>query len=205
MKIQYRLVCFIVTFNTNNFNMKKQKARDRILETTKRLFYRQGYNSTGINQIIEEADVAKSTLFQHFPTKTVLCRSYLEELTQDYVSRHTELVSGDLSVATKITRIYKQLRKDVVQNGFRGCHFHNLLSEIPNDDKELLPIIQKNKESTRNIFRQILEDATDKPFADFAFILYEGAIIQSQIQQNVWPIDNALEMMIKLLKQYGLE
>ncbi|MBL1409930.1 TetR/AcrR family transcriptional regulator [Sphingobacterium faecale] len=185
--------------------MKKQKARDRILDTTKRLFYKQGYNSTGINQIIEEADVAKSTLFQHFSTKKELCSTYLEELTEEYVSNHLELIADDSSVRMKITKIYERLRNDVIKNEFRGCHFHNLLSEISSDDKDLLPIIKKNKESARNIFHQLLDEATDSSFADFAFVLYEGAIIQTQVQQDVWPIDNALEMMIKLLKQYGQE
>jgi len=179
-----------------------KKAKERIMDTTKRLFYEQGYNATGVNQIIEEADVAKSTLFQHFPTKTVLCRSYLEELTGDFISGLSKLVSGKQSVQTKITKIYGQLRKDAIQNEFRGCHFHNLMSEVSNKDQELLPVVQKHKESVRAIFHQILAGTTDASFADFAFVLYEGAIIQSQVQQDVWPIDNALKMMKKLLKQY---
>ncbi|UII26928.1 TetR/AcrR family transcriptional regulator [Fulvivirga maritima] len=37
--------------------------RERILEVTSELFHQQGYNSTGINQIIKEAKVAKASLY----------------------------------------------------------------------------------------------------------------------------------------------
>jgi len=39
--------------------------KDRILETASRLFYTQGFNATGINQILDEANVAKASLYQH--------------------------------------------------------------------------------------------------------------------------------------------
>jgi AcrR family transcriptional regulator len=38
-------------------------VREQIIETATRLFYDQGYNLTGINQIIEEAGVACLQLF----------------------------------------------------------------------------------------------------------------------------------------------
>jgi AcrR family transcriptional regulator len=50
-----------------------------IVRTASRLFYRQGYSNTGINQIIEEAGVAKSTLYQQFRSKEDILLVYLEE------------------------------------------------------------------------------------------------------------------------------
>jgi AcrR family transcriptional regulator len=43
--------------------------RERILERASILFHHQGYNSTGINQIISEANVAKASFYQHFQNK----------------------------------------------------------------------------------------------------------------------------------------
>src|SRR5262245_10312606 len=45
------------------------EARNRILETADRLFYRQGIRAVGIDRVIAEADVAKATLYAHFPSK----------------------------------------------------------------------------------------------------------------------------------------
>ncbi|WP_050019911.1 TetR/AcrR family transcriptional regulator [Chryseobacterium sp. P1-3] len=57
--------------------MKKEKAKERILRVASELFYKQGYNSTGINQIIAEADIAIGSLYNHFPSKNELLQAYL--------------------------------------------------------------------------------------------------------------------------------
>lgn len=44
-------------------------VRENILSTAADLFYKQGYNSTGINQIIDEADIARGSLYNHFKSK----------------------------------------------------------------------------------------------------------------------------------------
>ena len=49
--------------------MKHAEVRNRIIETASDLFYRNGYNSTGINQIIAEAGIAKATLYNHFKSE----------------------------------------------------------------------------------------------------------------------------------------
>ena len=46
------------------------EARLRILETADRLFYREGVRAVGIDRVIAEADVAKATLYAHFPRRT---------------------------------------------------------------------------------------------------------------------------------------
>ncbi|WP_028295630.1 TetR/AcrR family transcriptional regulator [Olivibacter sitiensis] len=177
------------------------KARERILCATKTLFYKQGYNATGINQVIEEADIAKSTLFQHFATKEDLCKHYLQQTSDDTISYLEQLLSGKGSEKTKINKLYENLRNDVINKEFRGCHFHNIISEISDKNEVLFPIVQTHKEKLRMIFHKIFEADTDKSFADFAFILFEGTLIQCQIQQQQWPIDSAKQTMNKLLEE----
>ncbi len=54
-----------------------KSPRERIIETTFQLFARQGYNSTGINQIISEAEVARASFYQYFKSKEDLCVEFL--------------------------------------------------------------------------------------------------------------------------------
>ena len=58
--------------------MRESTVKDRILDTASRLFYDQGYHVTGINQIIEEAEIARASLYNHFPSKTDLLLAYLD-------------------------------------------------------------------------------------------------------------------------------
>ena len=53
-------------------------ARERILQTAERLFYRDGYRAVGVDTIVAESGVAKMTLYRHFPSKDDLIVVYLE-------------------------------------------------------------------------------------------------------------------------------
>src|ERR1700752_483377 len=55
-------------------------ARQRILETATDLFYREGINATGVEQLASEASVSKRTLYQHFPSKTAVVEEYLRTI-----------------------------------------------------------------------------------------------------------------------------
>jgi TetR/AcrR family transcriptional regulator, lmrAB and yxaGH operons repressor len=45
----------------------KQDTKAIILKSATRLFQRQGYNGTGLNQIIEESGAPKGSIYYHFP------------------------------------------------------------------------------------------------------------------------------------------
>jgi AcrR family transcriptional regulator len=65
------------------------------MQTAARLFYQNGYSNTGINQIIEVAGIAKSSLYQHFRSKEDLLIAYLEETgTEIYTLFEGALISN---------------------------------------------------------------------------------------------------------------
>jgi len=57
--------------------VKQLRIQHRIIETASFLFYKNGYNLTGINEIISEASIAKATFYSHFKPKECICISYL--------------------------------------------------------------------------------------------------------------------------------
>jgi len=46
-------------------------ARERILTTAYELFTRRGIRDVGVDEVVEKAAVAKTTLYRHFPSKDV--------------------------------------------------------------------------------------------------------------------------------------
>jgi AcrR family transcriptional regulator len=57
---------------------KPVSARDRIVKTAGRLFYREGYRAVGVDRVIAEAEVAKATFYKHFPSKDDLIVAWIE-------------------------------------------------------------------------------------------------------------------------------
>jgi AcrR family transcriptional regulator len=52
--------------------------RERILSVAGALFYREGYRAVGIDRIIADADVAKATFYNHFPSKDDLIVAWIQ-------------------------------------------------------------------------------------------------------------------------------
>ena len=46
---------------------RPDRSRTALIETAALLFRRQGYSATGVNQILEAADVKAGSLYHHFP------------------------------------------------------------------------------------------------------------------------------------------
>lgn len=152
--------------------------RERILDTATILFHQQGYNSTGINQIISEAKVAKASFYQHFKSKDDLCVTFLNIRHDYWFGELQKFVSKLPEPKQKILSTFDFLIAMNEKENFRGCSFLNLLSEIPADKTVILQIIQKHKQDLRNFFRAQLED---KIKADHIYLLFESSIIESQL------------------------
>ena len=75
--------------------MKNQKpVKERLIETASELFYQNGYNNTGINEVIAKAKVAKASLYTHFKTKDALCLAYLNHKETKFYNRLNIFLKG---------------------------------------------------------------------------------------------------------------
>src|SRR5437667_6580919 len=61
----------------------KTETRERLVEVARKLFWQQGYTSTGIAQILEAADAGSGSLYYFFPTKEDLLLAVLEWYKQN--------------------------------------------------------------------------------------------------------------------------
>ncbi|PRY03136.1 TetR family transcriptional regulator [Pontibacter ummariensis] len=183
-----------------------KKVRERILDTAHELFYNQGYRNTGINQIIEEAEVAKASLYQHFPSKEDLCISYLEYRASRSTFR--EAVGTARTREEAIIKSYEYITDFLTNGHFRGCAFQNIVSEVrPQDDARILAEVKRVKSSLRAFYHRMMaedpENITpqEKQLGDQLLVLSEGAIISYQIHQELWPVEAACAASLALLKK----
>ena len=110
----------------------KNDTRDRLIEAARNLFLKQGYASTGIAQILEEADAGSGSLYYFFPTKEDLLLAVLEWYKANLLPMVVQPVFD--RVSDPIERIFGilagYLRLEMTNCEY-GCPIGNLRSSWP--------------------------------------------------------------------------
>ncbi len=58
--------------------------KEHILDVADRLFYKCGLHAVGVDRVIAEAKIAKTSLYRYFPSKDALIQAYLERRNQQF-------------------------------------------------------------------------------------------------------------------------
>ncbi|WP_126653618.1 TetR/AcrR family transcriptional regulator [Chryseobacterium aureum] len=172
-----------------------KSPRERIIETTFRLFAKQGYNSTGINQIISEAEVARASFYQHFKSKEDLCVAFLNVRHEYWFGELNTFVAKEKESKSKVIRAFDFLVYMNEKESFRGCSFLNILSEIPMDNTKILSVIQSHKADLRIYFSEL----TDDEVSDHIYMLFESSIIESQLFRTNEFIEKSKKIVTNLI------
>src|ERR1700742_2141338 len=103
----------------------RPSARDRLLAADNELFYNEGVHTVGIDRIIEQAGVAKASLYNTYGSKDELVRAYLQlrfDARRDATMAALALVD---SPREKLLAIFDLLETTCRRPGFHGCAFVN--------------------------------------------------------------------------------
>jgi AcrR family transcriptional regulator len=180
-------------------------VREQIVKTASRLFYSQGYNLTGINQIIEEAGVAKASLYYHFPSKEDLCVEYLKRRHEIWSGMLATYLTGITDPKECILKAFECRSQYLSDTNYGGCSYIRIISEMPQRGEKINRQVILQKEKQRHVFIELvkrIQEVTHSSINDLAntiFLLFDGATVQCQIYQALWPMENAIIALKGLL------
>ncbi|WP_400073136.1 TetR/AcrR family transcriptional regulator [Zobellia russellii] len=186
--------------------MGKETVKDKILLTACELFYKDGYNQTGINKILKVAEVSKDSMYRHFKSKEAIAVAYLERQHKMVMSLLKSNMDKEEPGADAVLSMFDFLIDWLKESGYRGCGFQNIFTDIPKDQNSIKEMVYMNKNEIRQLVYNELNKAEPnemdiKELSDEILVLWEGAIILSQIQKNNWPILAGRKACEKLLNR----
>jgi len=183
--------------------MKKLPVKERLIKTASRLFYEQGYNRTGINEILKESGVAKASMYQHFRSKDEIGVEYLKNMNIGLMEGLESLLATKEKGTERVLGLFDFIHQFFQRDNFRGCWCHNTISEIPKQDSPMLNEIRLQRHGFRKFIARLLEENLPQLYseelADQLYLLYEAAMLESQIFMQDWPITKARLIAEKLL------
>src|SRR6476619_1298359 len=162
------------------------EARQRILETADRLFYQEGVRAVGIDRIIAEAEVAKMSLYKHFPSKDDLILAVLKYREEGVLEFFRSAMERHGKKAKNPLRAFFAALKDFFEStGFRGCPFQNAAIELADPAHAGTAFVRGHKQRFSEFLRGLVEESVGKEAkkaAPAVAILVEGAIVTAVIQ-----------------------
>jgi AcrR family transcriptional regulator len=160
-------------------------VRERILETASELFYRMGVRAVGVDLVVKQADVAKTSLYRHFGTKDDLIAAFLEREDADFwgswnavAERHKDDPGAELDAHLG------WIGERVGRPHYRGCPQINVAAEFPDMAHPARKVATAHKREMRQRLRGIAERlGVDRPdeLAGQLAVLINGAFVSAQM------------------------
>ncbi len=192
--------------------MQKTNIKHHIISIANELFYSNGYNATGINEIVAKSNIAKATLYHHFKSKEAICIAYLEMRHQSFMEPLTSFVRSKPLGKPQLLAIFDFLRNLYRQGDFHGCWAQKILGELSSKDKKIRAVIQRQKKELLLFLGEIVGDniahisiAETEKISGGLYLLYESAITESHLHQNDWPIHLAKSIAPSLFAESRLK
>lgn len=177
--------------------------RQHIVETAYALFKRVGYHATGIDRIIAESDVAKMTMYRHFPSKDGLIVEVLRFRAGRFEAQLDRLAEEASTPAQKIETILKWYERWFRRADFHGCLFAHALAEFGDPEHPVFEAVAAQKNDFKRRLRRILEEKMPRERAEVSagtlFMLLEGATLMAQMGQGAKAMRSIRDVLPSIL------
>jgi AcrR family transcriptional regulator len=179
------------------------EARERILETADRLFYRDGFRAVGIDRIIAEAEVAKMSLYKHFASKDELLLAVLKYREEKVLAFFASAMKRHGKRTKDPLRAFFLALQDWFESpGFRGCAFQNTAAELADAKHRGMQFVQEHKHRFQQFLAGLVDESVGKAGAKVApavGLLVEGAIVTAMIQGSPAAANVARDAALRLV------
>jgi AcrR family transcriptional regulator len=166
------------------------------VEAAVRRFYRDGFRSVGIDQVLADVGISKTAFYKHFESKEELMIAALE-MQNRWLQETFRAMIRERGGATAIGQIYAVL--DVVDNiiesdEYHGCIFVNVAMEFPLPHEPAHVLASQNKQAIEDIIHALATEAgADDPraLAQELSLIIEGTYVTRHVTGNKQTIEIA--------------
>jgi TetR/AcrR family transcriptional regulator, transcriptional repressor for nem operon len=180
-------------------------TRERIILAAVELFYSQGYEATGMAEILKKSRANSGSFYFFFKSKEQL----LDAVLDWYLANLEPILLRPVYAASDdpIERIFLLLdgyRQKILMTNFAfTCPIGRLALEIDPGRRQIHNKIAANFDGWTDAVRQCLRDAAarfpdDTDFdriAQFVLTVMEGGVMQARAHRSIAPFDNSVQQL----------
>ena len=173
----------------------RPNKRDELVQKALTVFYRNGFHATGMDMLVKETGVSKTSMYKHFRTKEELILAALQLRDDSYKSWLLQRIQeiGD-TPTEQILAMFDVLEEWFVKPDFQGCMFIKASAEFQDHNH---PIYKHSAGHKRAMLDHITVLAGQAGIADAEtlscqlMLLMEGAIVTKAMGLGCNPAQDA--------------
>lgn len=168
--------------------------RERLLDSARRLTYERGVG-VGVDAILEDADVARGSLYQHFGGKDSLIAETLRVSADADLERYRRaLETGGSDPRERLLAVFDELDRTTSTGSFRGCRYTAADLALPDPEHPAHEQTLAYKLRLRDLFLSELH-ALEHPQPDLAadqlLLLIDGVLVAAVTRPDSHPAAEA--------------
>lgn len=180
--------------------MAKTEIKDLILQEGAKIIHLKGFHNTGINEILESADIPKGSFYFYFKNKEDFGLQLIDYLTPHFLRlAKKHLQAAEKQYLKKLSDFFDEFQFYFEgQSCKMGCPIGNLALEMGDINENFKKKLDKVMESMRHSVSLFLKGAQDKKeisplldimeLSDFVINSWEGALLRMKVRGDVSPL-----------------
>ncbi|MCA9960079.1 MAG: TetR/AcrR family transcriptional regulator [Chloroflexota bacterium] len=186
---------------------RKEKTKQKIVTTALALFQQYGFDATTMEQIAEEADIAKGTLYNYFPAKEAIVGAYIQHSFRERNVARMQQLQNISDTRSRMIFIFTALMEGVqaqkeIFEKYLVYQMQNMVSFRQSNQAtsgfyalavETIELGQANGEIRDDLPLYVLEDL-------FEFVFIE-VVKQFYMEAETFSVNDAIERGVDLFLQ----
>jgi len=164
----------------------KPSARERLLAAADGLFYRDGVQSVGIDRIVQQAGVAKASLYNLFGSKEELVQAYLDARHANTRAQVERALTRFRTPRERLLGVFDAQGQIFTDPGFNGCaHISASAEAQPGGPVECAA--DRYRLWVRTMFTELAREAGAADADGLArqlHLLYDGAGVSARMDRD---------------------
>lgn len=181
-----------------------QNKRAELIRKALPLFYRNGFNATGMDLVAKETGVSKTSIYKHFRTKDELILAVLrlrDENFRNWLFRRMEELAD--TPQGQLLAMFDALEEWFLEDGFQGCMFIKASAEFQEADNAINAQSYAHKRLLINHLEDLAAQTgstNPRALARQLLLLKEGAIVIAAMSHSEAAAREAKSVAVRLVE-----
>ncbi len=187
---------------------QKEFNRENLLNQGVTLVMGQGYHGTGLQEILDAANVPKGSFYNYFGSKENFAAEVIQHYIDPFITQlAAHLENSEIDALGAVQCYFNELIIELEKNEFNGgCLLGNLMGEIGDTSK----ICQESLQLAISRYRDLLQsgiakaqqqgtirsDKSDKEMADLLVNTWQGDLLRAKVEKSSVPVKQCCQDLL---------